>query len=110
MSRVYETVKDRVQRSFDSDTETYLVGDLKPVTLRFPSRLIHAVDALATVAGYGSRQSLLNELINEALGDAIQGYCDAHGTHASNARWEFDEILKKFDDGDLKPVSEEISE
>jgi len=108
MSRVYDNVRREIEQQLLKEAhgieESNLSqGEEKPFTLRCPQYMIHSIDAMAALL-HQSRNAFINDLLVDAMNDAIDGYCHAFGAeHADGARTSFFDLVSKLHDGLLKP-------
>lgn len=67
---------DRFQEMIENQEHySQIVEETKATTVRLPAYKIDALDTFATGLGI-TRQALISNLIESALGDAITGFCD----------------------------------
>lgn len=107
MSRVYDNVRREVEQQLLKEAhgieESNLAqGEEKPFTLRCPQYMINSIDVMAALL-HQSRNAFINDLLIDAMNDAIDGYCHAFGAeHADGARASFFDLVAKLHDGILK--------
>jgi hypothetical protein len=84
-SQLYDLIRDMTSDRFEQDDDS---GPVKPVTFRPSVYSIHLVDSLAKELAI-SRQAMLDHIIDLGVRDAIQAFCDAHGTESINVQKQF---------------------
>jgi hypothetical protein len=93
-STLYDLIRDMTSDRFDDvGVET---GPIKTMTFRPSAYTIHLVDSLAKELAI-SRQMMLDHIIDNGVREAIDAYCDAHGTESSKVKEQFlDEVMKTW--------------
>jgi hypothetical protein len=91
---LYDLIREMTSDRFDDvDVEA---GPIKTMTFRPSAYTIHLVDSLAKELSI-SRQMMLDHIIDNGIRDAIDAYCDAHGTESSKVKEQFlDETFKTW--------------
>jgi hypothetical protein len=91
---LYDLIREMTADRFDDvGVES---GPIKTMTFRPSAYTIHLVDSLAKELSI-SRQMMLDHIIDNGIRDAIDAYCDAHGTESDKAKEQFlDEVMKTW--------------
>lgn len=95
MNRVEKLITDLTRATFVEDDATPESNARKQISLRPSVLVLCQIDTLAEILDQ-SRQMLMDELLESALMDAIDAYCDAHGPkHSEEARKGFIAVYLK---------------
>jgi len=111
MSRIYETVRVEIENQFrdeqEGDTNALARGSDKAITLRLPRYLLHAIDTMAALV-HNSRNAFMVDVLTDAMNEAVDGYCAAHGKgNEVSARKAFFELIEKLEGGTLRYEEDE---
>jgi len=94
-NRIEKLIGDRTRDMLEQHAEVQVSGNRKQISLRPDAVTLCQIDTLADILDQ-SRQNLMDELLESAMMDAIDAYCDAHGPdHSEAARKSFLDAFKK---------------
>lgn len=94
-SRIEKLITDLTRDMLEQEAEIVGGTTRKQISLRPDSVTLCQIDTLADILDQ-SRQQLMDELLENAMHDAIEAYAYAHGTeHAESARKGFIDAFKK---------------
>lgn len=88
-NRIEKLIGDRTRDMLELQSHIQVSGNRKQISLRPDAVTLCQIDTLAEILDQ-SRQHLMDELLEAAMMDAIDAYCDAHGPdHAEQVRSDF---------------------
>lgn len=94
-NRVEKYITDLTREMLEQNAEVVGSGTRKQISLRPDAVTLCQIDTLADILDQ-SRQMLMDELLEGAMLEAIDAYCDAHGPeHSEAARKGFLDAFKK---------------
>jgi len=94
-SRVEKLIETRMHAMFEKESVLVSNGTRRQISLRPDAVTLCQIDTLADILDE-SRQQLMDDLLESAMMDAIDAYCDAYGPdHSEDARKGFVEAFKK---------------
>lgn len=95
MNRVEKLITDLTRATFVDDVVATESNARKQISLRPSVLVLCQIDTLAEILDQ-SRQMIMDELLESAMLDAIDAYCDAHGPkHSEEARKGFMAVYRK---------------
>lgn len=94
-NRIERLITDLTREMLEKHSEISIASNRKQISLRPDAVTLCQIDTLADILDQ-SRQQLMDELLENAMHDAIEAYAYAHGPeHAESARRGFVDAFKK---------------